>query len=145
MASIITAAVRWLRQLIMAAVRSRCGHYIFILWFLLSSILSCHLFSSPNLKPSQIGCLPYLNFLSANLECRSEMCCTRLTKNSGRKKIAKNLPAALHHTQLCRAVSSQLRHISTIGKKSLLNSNMWRRCGLMSNYFDHLLLYTVSK
>ena len=31
-------------RLIMAALRSRCGHYIFILWFLLSS------FSSPNLS-----------------------------------------------------------------------------------------------
>jgi len=51
-----------------------------------------------------------------NLECRSEMCCTRLAANEGPKKVAKkrhlgNIP------QLCRAISLQLRHVSTIGKK----------------------------
>jgi len=30
--------------------------------------------------------------------------------------------------QLCRAVSMQLRHISTIGKKNLLNSNIFSVC-----------------
>jgi len=38
---------------VMAALRSRCGHYIFALWFLLSS------FSLAYFHPSQIGCLPY--------------------------------------------------------------------------------------
>jgi len=40
---------------------------------------------------SEIGCLPYFHTwcgLSANLECMSEMCCTRLAENTGRKKIA---------------------------------------------------------
>ena len=59
--------------------------------------------------------------LSANLRCRSETCCTRLAKSTGRKKSPK-----IHHlgtvTQLCQAISSQLRHLSTIGK-NLLNSN----------------------
>jgi len=54
--------------------------------------------------------------LSANLECRSEMYCTRLTENIGRKKSPK-----IRHlgtiSQRCSAVSSQLRHVSTIGKK----------------------------
>ena len=50
------------------------------------------------------------------------MCCTQLTGNTGRKNNAKN--RHLHTiAQLCRAVSSQLRHLSTIGKK-LLNSNI---------------------
>ena len=44
------------------------------------------------------------------------MCGTRLAENAGPKKVAKN-----HHlgtiVQLCRAMSSQLRHVSTIGKK----------------------------
>jgi len=43
-------------------------------------------------QPSQIGCLPYFHTwcgLSANLECRSEMCCTRLAKNAGRKSCQK--------------------------------------------------------
>jgi len=53
---------------------------------------------------------------SANLECRSEMCCTWLAENTGRKNDAKNrhLGTIL---QFYRAISSQLRHVSTIGKK----------------------------
>jgi len=45
------------------------------------------------------------------LECRSEMCCTRLAGNAGpkiRQKFAMGTIA-----QLCRAISSQLRHVST--------------------------------
>ena len=48
---------------------------------------------------SQIGCLPYFDTwcgLGANLECMSEMCCTRLAGNTGRKKS----PSANHHTTL---------------------------------------------
>jgi len=52
--------------------------------------------------------------LSANLECRSEMYCTRLAGNARRKN--RRLGAI---AQLCRAISSQLRHVSTIGKNSL--------------------------
>jgi len=54
------------------------------------------------------------------------MCCSRLAANTGRKKVAKNRhlgPIA----QLCRAISSQLRHISTIGKK-LLSSHISSTC-----------------
>jgi len=43
-------------------------------------------------QPSQIGCLPHLHawcVLSANLECRSEMCCTRLAASAGPKKSPK--------------------------------------------------------
>jgi len=68
----------------------------------------------------QIGCLPYFRTWcgpSANLECRSEMCCTRLAGNTGRKK-----SPFWHHRTTCRAMSSELRHVSTIGK-NLLNSN----------------------
>ena len=54
------------------------------------------------------------------------MYCTRLAENSARKKTPK-----IHHlgtvAQLCRAVSSQLTHVSTIGK-NLLNSNISSRC-----------------
>jgi len=51
-----------------------------------------------------------------NLECRSEMCCSRLAANTGRKKVAKNRHLGTI-AQLCQALSSQLRHVSTIGKK----------------------------
>jgi len=46
----------------------------------------------------------------------------RLAENTGRKKIAKNRDLSTI-VQLCRAVSSQRRHVSTIGKK-LLSSNI---------------------
>ena len=41
--------------------------------------------------------------LNANLGCRSEMCCTRLAGNTGRKKS----PSARHRTTLSGAISSQ--------------------------------------
>jgi len=43
------------------------------------------------------------------------MCCTRLTENTGRKNYAKNRHLRTI-AQLCRAVSSQLRHKLTIEK-----------------------------
>jgi len=46
-----------------------------------------------------------------------KMCCTRLAGNTGNKKSPK-----IRHmgtiAQVCRAISSQLRHVSTIGKKT---------------------------
>jgi len=71
-------------------------------------------FSSPNLSGRRffhIWC-----GLNANLECMSEMCGKRLAENTGRKKVAKNRHLGTI-AQLCRAISSQLRHVSTIGKK----------------------------
>jgi len=47
------------------------------------------------------------------------MCCTRLAENTGRKKVAKNLYLDTI-AQICRAISLQLRHVSTIGKKLLV-------------------------
>jgi len=57
---------------------------------------------------------------------QSEMCCTRLAKNTGRKKVAKNGHIGTI-TQFCRAISSQIMHVSTIGK-NLLSSNMSSTC-----------------
>jgi len=52
--------------------------------------------------------------LSADLECMSEMCCTRLAENTRRKNYLKN--RHLHTIpQLCWAISSRLRHVSTMG------------------------------
>jgi len=48
---------------------------------------------------SDIGCLPYFGIwcgLSAKLECRSEMRCTQLAANTGRKKS----PSRCHRTTL---------------------------------------------
>jgi len=43
---------------------------------------------------SEIGCLPYFHTwcgLSTNLECISEMCCTRLAENTGCQNYAKKI------------------------------------------------------
>jgi len=48
------------------------------------------------------------------------MCCTRLAGNTARKKAQNSRLCVI--AQLCRAISSQLRHISTTGIK-LLNSS----------------------
>jgi len=102
----------------MAALCIRAGHYIFALWFL-SSIFYISVF--PRLISAAAGwiCLPYFDTWcgpSANLECRSERCCTRLAANAGPKKVPKNRYLGTI-AQLCRAMSSQLKHVSTIGKK----------------------------
>jgi len=94
-----------------AIIFSCCGFY-------LSSIyLSFFLTYS---QRSEIGCLQYFNTCcghSANLECRYETCCAWLAENTGCKKVAKNRHLGTI-AQLHRAISSQLRHISTIGKKA---------------------------
>ena len=64
--------------------------------------------------------LLHMACLSANLECRSEMCCMRLAANAGPKKGAKNRNL-FTIPQICRAISSQVRHVST--GKNLLHSN----------------------
>jgi len=56
--------------------------------------------------------------LTANLECITEMCCTRLAEIQDVK--IRHLRTI---AQGCRAISLHLRHLSTIGKK-LSNSNI---------------------
>jgi len=77
----------WKVLLVMVVLWNRAGHYIFALWFLLSFFF----FSSPNLSGRRLsqrlqsGCLPYFYTRcdpSANLGCRSQMCCTRLAGNT---------------------------------------------------------------
>jgi len=106
----------------MVALWNRADHYIFILCFFPPS--SSSFFSPRLISASQTGCLPYFHRwcgLSANLRCRSEMCCTRLAENAGRKKSPKSrhLRTIVQH---CRAISLQLRHLSTIGKKAAISS-----------------------
>ena len=110
----------------MAALCNRAGHYIFAVWFHLSSS-SSFFFSSPNLSGRRLDVYPTSApgvTLYANLECRSEMCCARLAANTGRKKIAKKSPSGHQPTTLS---VSQLRHVSTI-EKNLLSSNMSSTC-----------------
>ena len=86
----IVSGKKWNHSIFMAALRSRCRHYILPCGFYLSIFLS---FLFPRLISAvAIGCLPYLDTrcgLSANLECMSETCCTRLAGNAGRKKSPK--------------------------------------------------------
>ena len=89
---------------------NRAGHYILHLWFL-SFFLFSYLFSAVADLMSTM--LPHI----ANLECRSERCCMRLAEDAGPKKS----PQIRHLgtiAQLCRAISSQLKHVSTIRKKT---------------------------
>jgi len=70
------------------------------------------------------------------------MCCTRLAGNTGCKNDAKNLHLCTI-AQLYRAISSQLRHVSTIGKK-LLNSNISPTCPYNMVNFGPLAAEIVS-
>jgi len=112
----------------MAALRSRCGHYIFAMWFL--SIFFFYLSFFPRLISAAADwmstILRHMVWPYSNLECRSEMCCTRLAANAGPKKVAKNRHLGTI-AQICRAMSSQMRYASTIGK-NLLSSNISSTC-----------------
>jgi len=96
----------------------------FALWFLLSIF-----FSSPNLSHCILDvCHTCTHGVAlVRIRCRSETSCTQFAENTGCKKSPKicNLGTI---TQLCWAISSQLRHILTIGKKYLLNSNTSPTC-----------------
>jgi len=76
---------------IMAVLRSRCGHYISScgFFFLFLSFFFFHRLIS--VVADWIW--PY----SANLECMSEMCCTLLAENTGRKKSPKIAMAPSHN------------------------------------------------
>ena len=71
MSHIVAAAEHGMHVVIMAALHSKCGHYIFALRF------HFYLFFLAYSQPSKTGCLPYFHTwcsLSANLGCRSETC-----------------------------------------------------------------------
>ena len=125
----------------MVALRSRCEHYIFILWCLLSffflfpSLISAvadwmssagqpsrwalaHILVGVTLHAkSYRWCGP-----SANLECRSEMCCTRLAEDTGRKKS----PFWYHRTTLSRCIFAVEACIEN--RKTMLNTDTSSTC-----------------
>jgi len=76
--------------------------FLFCLFFFYSLF-----FSSPDLSGQR---LDVWCGLSVNLECRSETCCVRLAENTGHKKSPKGRHLGTI-PQLCRAISSQLRHV----------------------------------
>jgi len=107
---------------------NRADHYIFILWFLLSLFLSSF-FTSPNISRRRLDVCHTSTHgvpgLSANLRRRSETCCMRLAKNTGRKKVAKIAIWAPSPNFV--GLYLRKRRVSTIGK-NLLSSNMSCTC-----------------
>ena len=102
---------------------NRADHYIFILFLSFFFLLLLFLTKS---QLSEIGCLPYFGTwcgLSANLECWSEMRCTRLTENTGRKKS----PSRHHRTTLSGHIFATKACIDN-RKKNLLSSNTSSTC-----------------
>jgi len=100
----------FMKRLIMAALRSRC------------QMRTLHFCPLSILAVADWRCLPYFYTwcgLSANLECRSEMCCTGLAGNAGPKN-SQNSPSGHHRTTLSGHIFSTkacVGGLSTIGKK----------------------------
>jgi len=79
-------------------------------------------------QPSQIGCLPCFYTWcgpSANLECKSEMCCARLAGNAGPKKIAKKPPPGHRRTTFSGHIFVTKERIDNRKK---INSNVSPTC-----------------
>jgi len=112
----------------MAALLADCRHSVFYPCgcYLLSSFsfLACS-------QPSQIGCLSYFDTwcgLSANLECRSEMCCMWLTEIQV-AKLRKKSPSAHHHTTLSGYIFATTGKACINNRKNnFLNSNISSIC-----------------
>jgi len=106
----------------MAALRSRCGHYIFVR--LLSSFFL--------LFYCQSGCLPYFYTwcgLSASFECRSEMCCTWPAGNTWCKNDAKKSPSRQHRTTLLGCIFANKAYI---GNWKSSNTSSTCPCNIMN-------------
>jgi len=67
--------------------------------------------------------LPHMSGLSANLECTSEMCCTRIAENTG----CKTSPSVHHHTTLSGYIFATKACVNN-RKKNLSNSNISSTC-----------------
>ena len=112
-------------ELIMATLRSRCGHYIFcrvvsciffFFYLLYFPRLWCHLYQAG--RPSHGHWPTHILVLSCFFFCLSFLVFRRLISA---------VTEWMSIAQLCRAVSSQLRHISAIGT-NLLSSNTSSTC-----------------
>jgi len=109
----------------MAALCNRAGHYIFALWFLSYFFF---FFSSPNLSGRRLDV--YHTWHLVWPQCKFRMQVWNVLRADRCKYRTQKSPKSRHLgtiPQFCRAISSQLRHLSTIGKK-LLSSNMSSTC-----------------
>jgi len=94
----------------MVALCNRADHYIFMLWFLSSSSSFV-----PRLISSVTDWMPPILPHMVWPWCEFKMQVSRLAGNTGRKKVAKNRHLGTI-AQICRAISSQLKHVSTFTK-----------------------------
>jgi len=103
----------------MAALRSRCGHYIFALRFLISSIV---FFSSPNLSGRRLD-VYHTSTHDVALVRIQNACLKCAARGSLQIQDAKKSPSAHHCTTLS---GLYLRNYGTYrqSEKSLLNSNI---------------------
>ena len=104
----------------MVALFNRETVYIFMLWF----VLLFFFFFLAQSQRSEIGCLPYFGTwcgLSANAGLK------RAARGSLQIQDAKNRHFGTI-AQLCWAISSELRHVSTIGKKLVKQLNTSSIC-----------------
>jgi len=99
-------------RVIMVALCNRADHYIFVLWFLSSSFF---FFSSRNLSGRRLD-VYYTSTYGVALVRISNACLKFTARCSLKIQDAKKRHFGTI-AQLCRAVSSQLRHVSTIRKK----------------------------
>ena len=93
-----------------------CGFYLLSIFFLSSPHLSGRRLDVYHTSTHGVA-------FSANLECRSEMCCTQLAGNTGRKKS----PSWHHHTTFSGYILATKARIKN-QKKNLLNSNVSSTC-----------------
>jgi len=99
----------------MAALRNRAGHYIFVLWFLLSFYLlfSSHILSRRRLDVYHTSThgVALVRIYDAGLK---RAACGSLKMQDEKSPKLRHLRAIV---QVCRAIFSQIRHMLTIGKK----------------------------
>ena len=111
----------------MVALWNRTDHYIFALWLLLSFFL----FFIPRLISAAAdwmsAILPHMvwPYISANLECMSEMCCTWLAGNAGPQN-RQNAPSGHHGANLLDDIFATKAFVDN--RKKNFNSNTSSTC-----------------
>jgi len=97
----------------MAALWNRPDHYISVLWFLFSFFFPCLFSAIADWMPT---ILPHMMWPWCEFRIRIWNVLHAARWKYRMQKIAKKSPSR-HHRTVCRAVSSQLRHVLTIRKK----------------------------
>ena len=113
---------------VMVALCNRADHYIFALWFL--SFYRLSIFFIPRLILAATGWMSTILWHMVWPWCEFRMQVWNVL-HAARCKYRTQQWCKNRHlctsAQLCRAISSQLRHVSTIGK-NLLSSNISHTC-----------------